>query len=162
MKEPSTIFVIKKLLSFYLLCGSVFYLCMILYSYGVLGFLTYLFPLFFLMSLLMFFIYSGYKGLIARQGYSFKLVQWSFFIQAIHIKLLGFKFENFFGPYWGVGFSDEPTIRFYSSFKIFWYYFLNGYNKDSSEISITINLIALSIGFVLGIKEKKIEPEIFQ
>ncbi len=162
MKEWNGLFIVKKLLSFYLLFGSIYYLCTMLYSFGVLGYLSYFLPLTFFMILFLFFIYSGYKGVMAKAEDSFILAQWSFFIQSFQIKILGLHFDNFFGPYFGIGFSDEPKIHFISSIKLFSYHFLNGYDKNSTEISIVINLISIGFGILLGLKEKRPEPEILQ
>lgn len=149
------LFNFKKIVSGYLLFGSVFFLIKYINTYGFLGILGSLFPSIFVISVFLFFIYSGYIGLIARRGYSFILLRISFIIQALHFKILGISFENYFGPYFSIGFSDTPVIRFFLEFHFFWYHFLNGFDNNSSEISITVNIVALVISIIVGLKDTK-------
>lgn len=150
-----SLFNIKKIISWYLFLGSIFFLIKYMNAYGFLGILESLFPSIFVISIFLYFIYSSYIGIIARPGYSFIHLKISLLLQAIHFKILGISYENYFGPYFSIGFSDTPDIRFFSEFHLFWYHFLNGFDKNSSEISITINLVALILSIIVGLSDTK-------
>jgi hypothetical protein len=153
--KDTNISFVKKLLSGYLIAGAGISLVLYLYNYGFLGILSTLLPSLLVLVILLFFIYSGYKGLVSDSNYSFIHAQISFLIQSIYFSILGFEFENFFGPYVSIGFTDTPEFKIIYAFKLIWFHFLNGYKPESAAISFSINLVPIFFLYLVSLKNKK-------
>ncbi|MFL9485697.1 hypothetical protein ACI6Q2_23140 [Chitinophagaceae bacterium LWZ2-11] len=127
------------------LCGIA---CLILFinSYGLLGIMASLFPAVFTMLIMLFFIVVDLRNILnINSKTNNKLLVISFLIQSFQIIILGIKFVNYFGPYFGIGITNEQDVLFQFKFRSFDYLFRNGYEKGNNEISLMFNLIPLFV-----------------
>jgi hypothetical protein len=82
------------------------------------------------------------------------LVQICLLCQALQIEVLGLHFENYYGPYLGLGFRDTTEFSLIFKAKLITLWFYNGFTNDSN-ISIVINIfpvIALAV-FLFFVKK---------
>jgi len=69
-------------------------------------------------------------------------VQICLLCQALQIEVLGLHFENYYGPYLGLGFRQTTEFSFIFRAKLITLWFYNGFTNDSN-ISIMINMVPL-------------------
>ena len=60
----------------------------------------------------------------------------SLWIKTIQLVLLGFSFNNYFGPYLAVGFTDTPDFKLRIFFKSIDSFFSYELNKLSDDVNI--------------------------
>jgi len=142
---------LTKALGIYFLLGGIICLISFLFERGVVNLFYTLFPSLLIVVVLLLFIYTGYIALIKTENrYSQIFLNLTLAIQTIQISLLGFVFKNYFGLYFGIGFTDTPSFEFLFSFRFYTFLLASGYNRGSSEISVMINLIPLSFFIILN------------
>ncbi len=148
--------ILRYIIGTYLVLGGGYFLYLLLNEFGFLGFLNSFFPAVITSLILIFFIVSGFVfsfRMYGKIGYLF--VRISLWLQAIQVMLLGIVFKNSFGPYFGIGFTDTPDLKFVFSTNIFTYKFENGFDKVSDEISIVFNLIAIFLLVLINFIQKE-------
>ncbi len=153
----------RYVLGLYLLIGGLISLYFVLTELGVFGFLYSLLPAIVTVVVISFFILSGWKYAFSRSKSGVTMMKASLWIQAIQLVFLGLGFKNYFGPYIAIGFTDTPGLKFQLLFEPFTYWFANGLNKLSDEVSIVFNLVAMGLLFLVYWIEKeetKISSEI--
>ncbi len=152
---------LKRVISWYFLLGGVGFLGYSFIEFGFAGYLEYLVPAIITLSVLMLFIISGIACLKnPAEMISGLLLKICLMIHSFQFILIGFLFKNYYGPYLGVGFTDEPYFRIKLEFQLFAFRFSNGYNHNSDEISVVVNLIPIAILMLLTYLEKKEQESI--
>lgn len=141
---------LKKILAIYLAAGGTAYLLYFLFELGFGGLFISLFPATITICIFSFFIITGVLNLLSNKVKYESLIEVCLLIQALQVVLLGFSLKNYFAPYLGIGFTDTPSFQFIARFKFFEYLVANGLNKQSNEVSLTINFIPLCTLFVLN------------
>lgn len=142
---------LTKALGIYFLLLGIICLSSFLFERGVIGFFYTLFPSLIIVVILLLFIYTGYIALFKTENrYAQFFLNLALIIQIFQISLIGLVFKNYFGPYFGIGFTDTPSFEFLFSFRFYTFLLANGYNRVSSEISVMINLIPLSFFIILN------------
>ena len=147
---------VKKVVAFYVLIGSVICIFLFLSYLGFLGFLSYLFPALFTLILYLFLITGGF--LYLQKPYSKGrevLLNITLAIQTIQLSILGIHFENYFGPYAGIGVDFTSTLNFFFEFHSLSFQNRNGYSKGSNEMSLAVNLVPVAILLFISYLEKK-------
>ena len=135
-----------QLLSSYFLLGGTICLIYFISQSGFIGILSTLMPSLITLIILLFFIFSGLIGLLSKNVKVSKGLLYScLIIQSIQVVIFGFTFKNYFGPYLGIGFSESPELEAVFSFRSITYFLGNGLKQGSSEVSLVINLVPLSI-----------------
>ena len=141
---------LKKVLAIYLTIGGVVLLTDIILTLGFWGILTSLLPVLMTIAIISFFIMTGVLNLFSNNVKYESLIDICLLIQTVQVVLLGFSIKNYYMPYLGFGFTDTPTFLFNFKFRFFDYVLSNGLKKQSDEISIAINLIPLSVIFIMN------------
>jgi hypothetical protein len=87
------------------------------------------------------------------------LVGLALFMQSIQTDILGFKFQNYYGPYIAIGYRDDVKFRLDFDFSLLRFREINDFIEYSPDIKIYMNLvsIALLIIFINHKKVKKLE-----
>lgn len=142
---------ITKSIAIYLMVGGVICFILFIFNLGISVFLNSLIPALITSLVLSFFIISGLLFLLNNTfKWRWNLLQISLIMQTVQIVLIGFSFKNYFGPYAGIGFTDTPFFNAILELKGFTFLFANGYNQESNEISVVVNLFPLILLLIFG------------
>lgn len=116
----------------YYLAASIIFLGFGLYNMGFLGFLSALLPATIFVVVFLFYFISGIRLLkYPNSSVSLAVVQISLLMQSFQCHILGFLFQNYYGPYFGIGFTDTPKFLLIYQFNIMTFLSGNGYKSDS-------------------------------
>jgi hypothetical protein len=137
---------LRILLASYFFLGGLFFLFLLIYERGILGLLSTFFPSLFTLSILLFYCIGGLYCFLNTNVNRYKnVLSLCLLIQTLQLSVLGIVFKNYYGLYFAVGFSDTPNLELKFSFKFFTFLFANGFNKNTDEISMMINIIPLGL-----------------
>src|SRR3569623_1177396 len=95
----------------YYLISSIIFLVFVLYNLGVSAFLLSLFPATIFVVIFFFYFISGIRLLrFPDSTVSLTLAEISLLMQSFQCHILGFLFINFYGHYFGFGFTDTQKF----------------------------------------------------
>jgi hypothetical protein len=139
----------------YYLVSSIIFLVFGLYNIGFIAFLSSLIPAIIFIVVFLFYFISGVRLLrFPNSALSLTLVQISLLMQSFQCHILGFLFQNYYGSYFGIGFTDTPRFLLIYQFNIMTFLAGNGYKSDS-EIMVVFNLFAIILYIFLNFLSKK-------
>lgn len=139
----------KILVSSYLILATSYSWYGILINSTIWTFLNALFPSLVAIFISIFFLFAGIVGIFSKKiSLSVNLLKTAFFLQVFQVSVFDFVFQNYLGPYIGIGFIFHPVFKIdirveYGS------WFANGYDVYAQEMFF-VNLFPLLILFILS------------
>ena len=109
---------------------------------GLSGIMSYLIPSILSVAVLIFYFISGIAPFISSWVQaSNTLICVALVMQAVHLSVFGFQFNNNFFPLASVGVNSHNPDVFVVDFRLFTYALDNGFNPNDNKFLFTVNLI---------------------
>lgn len=157
MRITSTL--IRKIIAVYLIVGGLCCLLFFINTIGIPGYFRFLFPAVVTTFILLFYITCGVYYLKAKgEKFSADLMTVALLMQSIQFLFFGISFNNYFGPYLGLGIAFESSFDFFLKFRLFSFQVSNGISSNSDSLNISLNFLPITVLFFieyLGIREKQ-------
>lgn len=148
--------IVRKTVAGYLVLGGILCYILVLSKLGFYGFLETLWPALFITFWYLFTIISGISYLKHPNSKLNKsLLEISLAIQAIQFFILGVNYQNYFGPFLGIGISFNSSFNFFFEYHLLAFRNFNGYDGNDSSLQVSINLIPVVILVLISYLEKK-------
>ncbi len=151
--------IIARGISIYLIIGILPFLYFY-FRLGFTGYLTNLLPASIAIVVFTFYTISGIK-LLAKpfKKSSILFAQISLILLSIQLNLLGFLFQNNYGPEISLGFTDNPEFKLVFSQHLLSFWAKDGFKFNPKEISLSINLVFVALLLLLNIVNLNITNE---